>query len=271
VFFETALRQPGLTDLVYNGHEHGFALIEGRWHQLPPLESEEQLVSHARELCARGGRHIDLANPFADVSVEGYRIHAVLAAGVTNKTILSIRTHSAKVVPIGKELQEIVDSRANFLITGATGSGKTTLLRSMLDTLRERVITIEDVAELALSSPMAVSMVSRQANVEGKGEICLEELFRQALRMRPERLVLGEVRGREFGLMLQALNTGHAGSAATLHANSIETVAARVIGLGMLSGMSREATELLAASAITFVIHLSQSGMKIARMAELLG
>lgn len=271
MLFQSLLGTSGLTDLVYNGHEHGFALVKGSWQRLPALESEEKLVAEVRELCARGGRHIDLANPFADVSVAGYRVHAVLAAGVTSKTLLSIRTHSATTSPVNRELQEIVVARSNFLVTGATGSGKTTLLRSMLGGLQERIITIEDVGELNLASPMCVSMVSRQANVEGRGEIGLEELFRQALRMRPDRIILGEVRGREFGLMLQALNTGHAGSAATLHANSLESVAARVIGLGMLSGMSREATSLLAASAIDYVIHLGPTGMKIAKMAQLLG
>lgn len=271
VLFQPLLGTAGLTDLVYNGHERGYALISGIWRALPPLESEEVLVNELRELCSRGGRHIDLANPFADVSVNGYRVHGVLAAGVTERTLLSIRSHSNKVVPLSPELQEIVKSRANFLITGATGSGKTTLLRSMLSNLQERVITIEDVPELAIDSPMAVSLTARQANVEGRGAIDLEELFRQALRMRPERIALGEVRGREFALMLQALNTGHAGSAATLHANSLESVPSRVIGLGMLAGVSREATELLTATAIDYVIHLSPGGTQIARMVDILG
>ena len=271
MILELAKTTPNLTDLVYNGHEHGYALVGGNWRPLAPLETEDQLVAEVRSLCSKGGRHIDLASPFADFSVDGYRVHALLAAGVSTKTMLSIRAHGNAVAPVTQELQEIVRSRGNFLITGATGSGKTTLLRSMLNSLNERVITIEDVAELSLVSPMAVSMVSRQANVEGRGALGLEELFRQALRMRPDRIVLGEVRGKEFGLMLQALNTGHSGSAATLHANSIESVASRVVGLGMLAGISREATELLTATAIDYVIHLGSAGMQIARMRELLG
>jgi pilus assembly protein CpaF len=140
----------------------------------------------------------------------------------------------------------------------------------MLNDTLDRVITIEDVAELAFESPNFVSLVERQANIEGRGEFGVERLFREALRMRPDRIVLGEVRGAEFGLMLQALNTGHAGSAATLHANSLDSVPQRLIGLGLLAGLSPETTKVLAKTAIDVVIHLDGGKPKIARLGELL-
>jgi pilus assembly protein CpaF len=265
------LETEGLTDLVFNGHGHGFARVNGSWRAVPSFESEEDLAAEARSLCAAGGRHIDLANPFADVQVSGLRVHAVLASGVSSKTLLSIRRHASTLVPLTSELQEIVEARKNFLISGATGSGKTTLLRSMLSKTADRIITIEDVGELELTSTSAVSLVTRQPNIEGRGEIGLEELFRQVLRMRPDRIVLGEIRGSEFGLMLQALNTGHAGSAATLHANSIDSVVPRLEGLGLLAGLGQDATRMLVATAIDYVIHLSPAGMRISKLVDLLG
>lgn len=265
------LETEGLTDLVFNGHDRGFARVHGSWRQIPAFASEEALAAEARRLCAAGGRHIDLANPFADVSVQSLRVHAVLASGVSARTLLSVRKHVNATVPLSRELQEIVAGRKNFLISGATGSGKTTLLRSMLALTDDRVITIEDVAELELRSAAAVSLVTRQANIEGRGEISLEELFRQVLRMRPDRIVLGEIRGSEFGLMLQALNTGHAGSAATLHANSLEAVIPRLEGLGLISGISQQATRMLVSTAIDYVIHLDATGIRVAKVAELLG
>ena len=231
--------------------------------------SVDEVSRLAIEVCDRGGRHLDLANPFADVSVDGMRIHAVLAAGVSEQPLLSIRKHSARVVEVSAELQEIVRERKNFLVSGATGAGKTTLIRSMLSELEERVITIEDVAELAFGRTNFVSLVARQANIEGRGEFGVERLFREALRMRPDRIVLGEVRGAEFGLLLQALNTGHSGSAATLHANSIAAVPERLIALGLMSGFSPETTIALAKTAIDTVIHVEGRRFRVARLGEL--
>ncbi len=265
---EDLMAQEGLTDLVINGSA-GFALIDGTWQLVNHGLELDEVAKLAIELCDRGGRHLDLANPFADVSVDGFRVHAVLAAGVSTKPLISIRKHSARVFAVSEELQEVVTSRKNFLVSGATGAGKTTLLRSMLARLGERVITIEDVSELAFEPPNFVSLVARQANVEGRGEFGVERLFREALRMRPDRLVLGEVRGAEFGLLLQALNTGHAGSAATLHANSLAAVPERLIGLGLLAGLAPETTIALAKTAIDVVIHLQGRNVQVARLREL--
>ena len=262
------LAREGLTDLVLNGTS-AFALIHGHWEPIELALSAEEVTRLAIELCDLGGRHLDLANPFADVSVDGMRVHAVLAAGVSSAPLLSIRKHSARVFAINQELQEIVRSKKNFLVSGATGAGKTTMIRSMFAGLQDRVITIEDVGELSFDQPNFVSLVSRQANIEGRGEFGVERLFREALRMRPDRLVLGEVRGAEFGLLLQALNTGHSGSAATLHANSLTSVPERLIGLGLMASFSPDTTRALAKTAIDVVIHLEGRQVHVATLGEL--
>jgi pilus assembly protein CpaF len=260
-------QNPLTTDVVFNGAA-GFELVAGRW--LPvDSRSDEQVAALAVELCEAGGRRIDLSMPFADVSVEGFRVHAVLPAGVSAVPLLSIRKHNSRVVPLTRELQEIVESRQNFLVSGATGAGKTTLLRSMLGGLNDRVICIEDVGELGFAGSNYVSLVSRPPNIEGVGELSLERLFREALRMRPDRIVLGEVRGAEFGLLLQALNTGHSGSGATIHANSAKAVISRLLGLGLQSGLTAQATLALAKTAIEKVIHVSPSGIQVSSLGEL--
>lgn len=259
---------PLTTDVVFNGGA-GFELTSGRWHAIEP-RSDQEVAALAVELCEAGGRRIDLSMPFADVSVEGFRVHAVLPAGVSVKPLLSIRKHNSRVIPLSRELQEIVESRQNFLVSGATGAGKTTLLRSMLGELSDRVISIEDVAELGFTGPNYVSLVSRPPNIEGAGELSLERLFREALRMRPDRIALGEVRGAEFGLLLQALNTGHSGSGATIHANSPKAVISRLLGLGLQSGLTAEATLALAKTAIEKIVHVSPGVIQVSKLGELI-
>ena len=169
--------------------------------------------------------------------------------------------------------RRLVDSaitrRTNILITGAGGSGKTTLLSAILAGApkTERIVAIEDVAELRVTHPHFVSLESRQANLEGVGEIGMDRLLREALRMRPDRLVLGECRGGEIREMLAALNTGHDGGAGTLHANSLSDVPARLEALGALAGMSSFAIARQAVSAIGLILHLEhRNGVR--RLAE---
>jgi pilus assembly protein CpaF len=162
------------------------------------------------------------------------------------------------------QLNEIVYSKSNFLISGGTGSGKTTLLRAMVELDQEqRVITVEDVAELELSLPNHVSLQTRQANSEGAGQIDLQRLVLESLRMKPDRIIVGEVRGAELVPMLQALNSGHRGSATTIHANRAEDVPARLVGIGLLGGLSPATTSHLAASAFDYVISLTQRSKNI--------
>ena len=231
------LAMSGVTDLLVNGW--GQVWVQRGGNALEPVaspfESEAELGRLAQELIAKGGRHLDQANPFADVSIGsqaggGLRVHAALASGCNANTHLSIRVHMNRLFGLDQLsdfgmfdqsqlvlLRQIILQRENFLISGATGSGKTTLLRAMLaECVGERIIALEDVAEIGLQDSHFISLQTRQANNEGKGEIALDRLVREALRMRPDRLVVGEVRGAELIVMLQALNTGHRGAGATI-------------------------------------------------------
>lgn len=229
--------------------------------------SEPELSALAKELIELGGRRLDLANPFADVALPGgLRVHAVLKSACSDSTQVSIRLHSPVSISLEELLsnglatlsqseliQEIVSSRSSFLITGATGTGKTTLLRAMLSKTSERVIAVEDVTELAGSN--LVCLQSRPNNIEGAGQITLQDLVRQALRMRPDRICIGEVRGEELVPMLQALNTGHRG-ATTLHANSLAQVPERLLSIATQQGISESTLSRLVASAFEWVISL---------------
>lgn len=264
---------PLVTDVFANGGgevwlDRGDGL-ESR--QLPELD-EGGLRELAVRLIARGGRHIDETSPCVDVRLhDGIRVHAVLPPISPRGTLLSIRLpridhlslddlESARLfeaVPLSS-IRRLVDRRANILISGAGGSGKTTLLSAILSSAppTDRIVAIEDVAELRVAHPHFVSLEARQANLEGAGEVGLQRLVREALRMRPDRLVLGECRGAEIRELLAALNTGHDGGAGTLHANSLADVPARLEALGALADMSPTAVARQTVSAIDAVLHL---------------
>lgn len=262
----------GVTDLLINGFDQAFVQRAGFGPEpvASPFESEAELGQLAQQIIAGGGRHLDQANPFADVAIGGLRIHAALASGCNPKTHLSIRVHLNRLFGLDQLedfgmfdadqvalLRKIILNRENFLISGATGSGKTTLLRAMLsECLGERVIALEDVAELGLQMSNYISLQTRQSNIEGKGEISLDRLVREALRMRPDRLVIGEVRGAELIVMLQALNTGHRGAGATIHANSFADVIPRVNSIGRAVGIDAESMLEQMRSAFAWVIHV---------------
>jgi pilus assembly protein CpaF len=264
---------PKATDICLSADQSTADLGSG----LLPVEqlrlSEGELSDLARELIELGGRRLDQANPFADVSLPGgLRVHAVLKSACSEKTLVSIRLHASDPVPLEKLLtpefaspqqreliQEISSSRSSVLIAGATGTGKTTLLRAMLLESNDRIIAVEDVTEL--TAPNIISLQTKPKNIEGVGEITLDDLVRQALRMRPDRICVGEVRGPELVSMLQALNTGHRG-ATTLHANSLEQVPERLISIASQQGLSSKALARLAASAFDYVVSLSVSGGK---------
>jgi pilus assembly protein CpaF len=161
-----------------------------------------------------------------------------------------------------RQLQQIVLARESFLISGSSGSGKTTLLRAMLMLVPdERILAIEDVAELNLEVPTFVSMQSRNPNVEGRGEINLQTLLTESLRMRPDRIVVGEVRGPELITLLQAINTGHA-SGATIHANSITEVSKRMLAIAHTAGLGEAALNALVRSSLNWLIHIDCTDAK---------
>ena len=229
--------------------------------------SELELATLARELIQLGGRRLDHANPFADVSLPGgLRVHAALKSGCSKQTLISIRLHQANAISLEKllvfpfasaihqtQIREIALSGESFLIAGPTGSGKTTLLRAMLSETTERVIAVEDVTELA--SKDIIGLQSRSSNVEGQGEIGLEQLVRESLRMRPDRIVVGEVRGSELIAMLQALNTGHRG-ATTIHANGLAQVPERLSTIKADLAISDHSFSKMVAAAFEWVISL---------------
>lgn len=235
--------------------------------------TEQELSTLAKDLIELGGRRLDQANPFADVSLPGgLRVHAVLKSACTESTLVSIRLHATEPINLAslmaegfataaqcELIQEIASSGQSFLIAGATGTGKTTLLRAMLSETSERVIAVEDVTEL--SGKNVICLQTKPKNIEGMGEITLEDLVRQALRMRPDRICIGEVRGHELLPMLQALNTGHRG-ATTLHANSLEQVPERLLSIAMQQGMGQGTLSRLAASAFDWIIALSKTSGK---------
>ena len=274
---------PGVTDLLINGFSQVFVDRAGRGMEqvASPFESEDELGRLAQQIIGLGGRHLDQANPFADVAVAELRIHAALASGCNPNTHISIRVHLDRLFGLDQLadfdmlkieqvqlLRQIIFARQNFLISGSTGSGKTTLLRAMLsECVGERILALEDVSELSLQNANFISLQTRQANIESKGEITLERLLREALRMRPDRLVVGEVRGAELIVMLQALNTGHRGAGATIHANSFDDVETRVKSIGKSVGVDTDFMLEQMRSAFTWGIHLENR--KVVTIAKL--
>jgi pilus assembly protein CpaF len=240
--------------------------------RIPAAEAREL----ATRLIAAGDRHVDETTPCVDVRLgHGIRVHAVLPPVSPGGAVLSIRIPRHRALGLGdldrsgvfdvvgvERLRALVASRTNLLLTGAGGSGKTTLLAALLSEAApaDRIVVLEDVAELRLEHPHVVALEARQANLDGAGAIGVDRLVREALRMRPDRLVVGECRGPELRELLAALNTGHDGGAGTLHANSLADVPARLEALGALAGMTPDAVARQAVSAIGCVIHLERAG-----------
>lgn len=245
----------------------------------------------AQRLAISAGRRIDDSQPWVDGLLPpapgadlGVRLHAVLAPIADSGTCVSLRVlrpvrHSLQALAEAGSLpgdswelmRRIVSARLAFLVVGGTGSGKTTILSSLLGEVdpAERIICIEDAAELAPPHPHVVRLVSRAPNIEGAGAVTLRDLVRQALRMRPDRIVLGEVRGAEVIDLLSALNTGHDGGAGTVHANSPAELPARLEALAALGGMSRDALHSQFAAAVQVVLHVERRADGGRQLAEI--
>jgi pilus assembly protein CpaF len=267
------LAMPDVTDVLVNGPgqvwiDRGDGL-ERTGLVLPDEESVRRL---AQRLAASAGRRLDDASPYADLRLpDGTRFHAVLAPIARPGTLLSLRVPRRRVFSLddlraagtlsgegAALLRRIVEQRLAVLVSGGTGSGKTTLLNALLSlcAAEERLLVVEDSSELRPDHPHVVALEARPPNIEGSGEVTVQTLVRQALRMRPDRLVVGEVRGAEVVDLLAAMNTGHEGGAGTLHANSAADVPNRVASLAMASGLPRDAALSLLASAVDVVVHL---------------
>ena len=269
-----SLVAPDVTDLLVN--DDGTVWVDGAegLHRTAVRLGPAQARDLAVRLATVGGRRLDDAMPWADAHLpSGIRFHAVLPPLSPGGAILSLRLPSRErldlddlerlgaLTPAVREvLRALVRSRVPFLVTGGTGTGKSTLLAAMLHEAlpQERIVVVEDVLELAVEHPHVVHLQARHANSEGAGAVDLTALVRQSLRMRPDRIVLGECRGGEIRELLQALNTGHDGGCGTVHANTAADVPARLEALGALGGLDRAALASQVASALEVVIHLGR-------------
>ena len=273
---EPLLADPLVTDVLVNA---GSGVWVDRGDGLTRTDCEVGDEAAVRRLAVRlagiAGRRLDDTSPYVDGFLPGgVRLHAVLPPIAVEGSHISLRV-PRRVAPSLVEmarwgafsdgwlhvLEALVSKRCSFVVSGGTGSGKTTLLGAMLGEVdvRERLVIVEDVRELAISHPHVVRLQSRPANVEGRGEIGLTSLVRQSLRMRPDRLVVGEVRGAEVREMLAALNTGHEGGCSTLHANTSADVVARFEALGALAGLAPTAVHSQLLSAVQVVVHVRRS------------
>lgn len=283
------LRIDGVTDVVVNGPEQVFL---DRGSGLEPagvrFDSDDEVRSLAMRLAAGVGRRLDEGSPYVDARLaDGTRVHAILGSLAAPGTCLSLRLPARRrftlddvvaagsLPPAGADLlRQIVAAKLAFLISGGTGTGKTTILGALLGCVDpgERMVIIEDSRELDPDHPHVVRLEARHPNAEGAGAVTLTDLVRQSLRMRPDRVVLGEVRGGELSDLLTALNTGHEGGCGTVHANSAASVPARLESLGTLGGLGRHALHAQVAAALDVVVHLGRdaAGRRVVKELHML-
>ena len=280
------LREPGVTDVLVNGPNQVF-VDRGAGLELTDLRftCEGDVRRLAQRLAASAGRRLDDAVPFVDARMaDGSRVHAVLGTLASPGTCISLRVPAQRSFSLedcvaagsltpgtAQLLSRMIEAKLAFLISGGTGSGKTTLLAALLALVppRERIVIVEDSRELAPNHPHVVRIEGRPANTELAGAISLTDLVRQSLRMRPDRLVVGEVRGAEICDLLTAMNTGHEGGCGTVHANSTADIPARLEALASLGGLPRAALHAQLASALDAVIHVARDDSGMRRVAEI--
>ncbi|MCX2933100.1 TadA family conjugal transfer-associated ATPase [Mycobacterium sp. CVI_P3] len=288
---EPLLRAPGTTDVMVTSPDAVW-VDDGNGLRLTTVRfADEAAVRRlAQRLAVAAGRRLDDAQPWVDGQLSGLgagdfsvRLHAVLPPVAAGGTCLSLRVlrpatqdlaaliAAGAIAPAAAELLTgVIEARLAFLVSGGTGAGKTTLLAAALGAVpdSERIVCVEDAPELAPPHPHLVRLVARAANVEGAGEVTLRQLVRQALRMRPDRIVVGEVRGAEVVDLLTALNTGHDGGAGTVHANSPAEVPARLEALAALGGLDRTALHSQLAAAVQVVVHVGRGRDGARRLDE---
>lgn len=289
---EPLLCTPGVSDILVASPQEVW-IDDGVGLRLTPVRFDDESAVRrlAQRLALSVGARLDDAQPWVDGVLTGVgasrstvRLHAILAPVAAAGTCISLRmlrpasqtlatlTMSGAVTEqAGELLEKIIDARLSFLVSGGTGAGKTTLLSALLGTVPacERIICVEDAVELAPSHRHLVSLVARRPNVEGAGEVTIRQLVRQALRMRPDRIVVGEVRGAEVVDLLAALNTGHDGGAGTVHANSPGEVPARLEALGALGGLGRAALHAQLAAAVQLLLHVGRDRSGRRRLTEI--
>jgi len=272
---EQWLRTEGVTDVLVNGADEVWVDCGSGLTQVDAQFTDDLAVRFlAQRLAASAGRRLDDSSPFVDARLsDGTRLHAVLPPIARDGTCISLRVPRRQTFTLAELtrgrtvdatmaniLRAVIRARLSFLISGGTGSGKTTILAALLAECdpSERLIIVEDSTELQPNHPHVVRLESRPPNAEGAGGVTLRDLVRQSLRMRPDRIVVGEVRGMEILDLLSALNTGHEGGCGTIHANSAHDVPARVQALGLTAGIPSDAINALLISGLDLVIHLSR-------------
>lgn len=293
---EPLLCAPGTTDVLVTAPDAVWVDDGTGLRRTPISFADEAAVRRlAQRLALAAGRRLDDAQPWVDGHLSGLglaapgaplsvRLHAVLPPVAAAGTCLSLRVlrpatqdleslvaSGAIAADAGELLRGVIGARLAFLVSGGTGAGKTTLLAALLGAVApaERIVCVEDAAELAPQHPHVVQLVARCANVEGVGEVTVRDLVRQALRMRPDRIVVGEVRGAEVVDLLTALNTGHDGGAGTVHANNPAEVPARFEALAALGGLDRTALHSQLGAAIQVVLHVSRDRSGRRRLSEI--
>ena len=275
---ESLLKDPTVTEVMVNGPDDVFVEREGRIERVRDrlFEGEEPVMHVIERIVGPLGLRVDHASPWVDARLpDGSRVHAIVPPLSLRGPTITIRKFSpAPITPKGlvqsgsvgprmmRFLLSCVRGRANVIVSGGAGTGKTTMLGVLASAIAddERLITIEDAAELRLAKPHVVSLEARPANVEGRGEVTVRDLVRNALRMRPDRIIVGEVRGGEALDMLQAMNTGHEGSLSTAHANSAPHVLWRLETMAMMSDVDLPAAHVRAqvAAALDVVVQLAR-------------
>jgi len=290
---EPLLKDPTITDILVNTHRHVFVERRGRLEETTArFKDERHLLRIIARIVSAVGRRVDESSPMVDARLaDGSRVNAIVPPLAVDGALLSIRKFAkipismAKLVelgsvgePMAEVLKAVVAARRNVLISGGTGSGKTTLLNAMSAFIddHERIVTIEDSAELQLQQRHVVRLETRPPNIEGRGEVAQRDLVKNALRMRPDRIIVGEVRAGEAFDMLQAMNTGHDGSMTTVHANTPRDALARVeqmIGMSGIDISSRSARGQIA-SALNVIIQverMSDGRRRLVSLSELTG
>jgi pilus assembly protein CpaF len=276
---EPLLADSKVGDILVNGPEAIWYEREGRlYRSAQRFDDETHLMRIMDRLVSRGGRRIDESSPMADARLpDGSRVNAVVRPAAVDGPQLSIRrfvggprllsdwvSAGSMTTEAAEMLGDLVRQRANLIISGGTGAGKTSLLNALSACIDrdERILTLEDAAELRLSQPHVVRLEARPPNLEGKGEITMRMLLRNALRMRPDRLIVGEVRGDEVIELLAALNTGHRGSMGTVHANSAADALVRLASMAAIA-LGQSHPEMLSSqirAAVDVVLHLERNG-----------
>ena len=290
---EPLLQDDSITDILVNGPDVVFVERNGLLERVQTeFQNDKHLMRIIQKIVSAVGRRIDESSPFVDARLaDGSRVNAIVSPLAVDGSLLSIRKFAKKRIgidrlielgsvpePMAQVLRAVVASRRNVLISGGTGSGKTTLLNAMSSYIdrRERIVTIEDSAELQLQQEHVARLETRPPNVEGKGEVTQRELVKNALRMRPDRIIVGEVRAGEAFDMLQAMNTGHDGSMTTVHANTPRDALSRLEQMIGMSGidMPPRSARAQIASAINVVVQvgrLSDGRRRVMSVSELTG